>query len=301
MKEVHRLNAERQVKDSLAMRNGPNTKQLLRLPLQSKVQVWLEKDGWNGPYTLLAMDGQTCTIQMPYEPTNFRSTVVKLYCTDEPIPSTPAPDTLNAIEQEDGDTILVDTGDLPVPKRRRGRPRGSKNKLRTEQETFLTAKEQGDLDLSIQLRLDGTITGPGPPFQAADKKEIDDLLTRGVFAFEQYDELKHGRERIFKSRIVRQIKDKETPTPFEKSRLVIQVYNDFGKEVILTQSPTIQRASQRLIIALTPTLLKLGMALWVRDSTQAYVRQPRSFKDKSCHTCRRKSRSITLPAQSWSF
>ena len=29
------------------------------------------------------MDGETCTIQMPYGPTNFRSTVVKPYFQDE--------------------------------------------------------------------------------------------------------------------------------------------------------------------------------------------------------------------------
>ena len=60
--------------------------------------------------------------------------------------------------------------------------------------------------------------------------------------------------------------------PYKKSRLVVQAYNDAGKEVILTQSPTIQRASQRLLIAIAPTLIKdQNMALWLRDITQAYV------------------------------
>ena len=36
-------------------------------------------------------------------------------------------------------------------------------------------------------------------------------------------------ERIFKSWIVREVKGKATPTPFEKSRLVIQACNDYGK------------------------------------------------------------------------
>jgi hypothetical protein len=45
MKEVRRLNAERQVKGALAIRNGPNTKSLLTLPLQSDVRVWRKKDG----------------------------------------------------------------------------------------------------------------------------------------------------------------------------------------------------------------------------------------------------------------
>jgi hypothetical protein len=60
------------------------------------------------------------------------------------------------------------------------------------------------------------------------------LLTRGVFAFEQFNDSKHRGERIFKSQIMREIKDKATPTPFKKSRLVIQAYNNHSKKVILT-------------------------------------------------------------------
>ena len=44
-KEVRRLQAERQVKDALAMRNGPNTTSTLSLPILSEVRVWREKDG----------------------------------------------------------------------------------------------------------------------------------------------------------------------------------------------------------------------------------------------------------------
>jgi hypothetical protein len=60
------------------------------------------------------------------------------------------------------------------------------------------------------------------------------LLARGVFAFEQFDDFKHGGEQIFKLQIVREIKGKATLTPFEKSRLVIQAYNNHSKKVILT-------------------------------------------------------------------
>ena len=61
--------------------------------------------------------------------------------------------------------------------------------------------------------------------------------------------------------MVNEIKGKTTEIPYEKSRLVIQGYQDNGKEVILTQAPTIQRASQRLILALTPSLMHMGMHL----------------------------------------
>ena len=74
------------------MRNGPNTLTTLNLPLQSEVRVWREKRGWRGPYKLIAIDGQTCTIQMPYGPTQFRSTVIKPYYKDdssEPVKDAP--------------------------------------------------------------------------------------------------------------------------------------------------------------------------------------------------------------------
>ena len=38
-KEVHRLYVKRQVKDALAIRNSPNTKITLDLPLQSDIRV----------------------------------------------------------------------------------------------------------------------------------------------------------------------------------------------------------------------------------------------------------------------
>jgi hypothetical protein len=53
--------------------------------------------------------------------------------------------------------------------------------------------------------------------------------------------------------------------PFEKSRLVVQAYNNKKKEIILTQSPTIQRASQRVIIALALSLANKNIRLSIRD------------------------------------
>jgi len=63
--------------------------------------------------------------------------------------------------------------------------------------------------------------------------------------------------------MVNKIKGKATDALFEKSRLVIQSYNNNGKEVILTQSPTIQQASQQVIVALAPSLIKNGMIVYL--------------------------------------
>ena len=302
MKEIRHLYAKRQVDDALAMRNGPNTSMTLDLPLQSDVRVWREKGGWSGPHKLIATDGQTCTIQMPHGPTQFRSTVIKPYYKDDsPDPSrdttedsSPGDTTEDAPKDApeeshdervpdgdyDPDTIVVDVSQT---QRGTGRPNGShlvdfEEQFVTAIESgaelsmaFMTSKETADYELAKQLRKEGRITTPGPPFQASDKQEIDSLIARGVFRFEEYDPTKFGGVRIFKSRMVNEIKGKATDAPFEKSRLVIQGYNDDGKEVILTQSPTIQRASQRVIVALAPSLIKNGMAVYLRDITQAYT------------------------------
>ena len=71
IKEVRHLQAEHQAKDMLAIRNGPNTISTLSLPIFSEVHIWREKDGWNRPYKLLAINGETCTINILYRPTNF--------------------------------------------------------------------------------------------------------------------------------------------------------------------------------------------------------------------------------------
>jgi hypothetical protein len=45
--------------------------------------VWRENKGWKGLYKLLATNGETCTIDIQHSLTNFRSTVVKPYYTEE--------------------------------------------------------------------------------------------------------------------------------------------------------------------------------------------------------------------------
>ena len=45
IKEIYYLQAKHQVKDILAIRNGPNTISILNLPILSEVHIWREKDG----------------------------------------------------------------------------------------------------------------------------------------------------------------------------------------------------------------------------------------------------------------
>ena len=75
--------------------------------------------------------------------------------------------------------------------------------------------------------------------------------------------------RIFRTRFVDLTKNEGTNKAIEKSRLVVQAFNDQGKQNILTQAPTIQRASQRLILAIAPSITNANV--YLRDISQAYT------------------------------
>jgi hypothetical protein len=108
---------------------------------------------------------------------------------------------------------------------------------------------------------------PQPDFATSRQEELDGLIKRGVFEFVQAKEVPNNT-RIFNSRFVDKIKLEGTPKAYEKSRLVIQAYRDDGKKAVLTQSPTIQRVSQRLILCLA---LYADLGICTRDITQAYT------------------------------
>ena len=110
-------------------------------------------------------------------------------------------------------------------------------------------------------------TSDAQPFLDSQRKEINGLLENGVFQVMPISEISPG-VRIFNSRFVDEIKNAGTATAFEKSRLIVQAYNDEGKLSILTQAPTIQRMSQRLILALCASTQH---ELYLRDITQAYT------------------------------
>jgi hypothetical protein len=97
---------------------------------------------------------------------------------------------------------------------------------------FMASRKQADLELALELRKQNKITTPGLLFEESNKQEVDSLIGRGVFKFKLFEREIHGNTRIFKSRIVNKIKGKATDILYEKSRLVIQDYNNEDKETI---------------------------------------------------------------------
>jgi hypothetical protein len=99
-------------------------------------------------------------------------------------------------------------------------------------------------------------------------KKIVDLLEKNVFQSMNRNDVSTNA-RIFDFRFVNEIKNSDMNKAFEKSRLIVQAFDDSDKNLILTQSLIIQRVSQRLIVCLVATFSK--MKLYFRDIIQTYV------------------------------
>lgn len=273
MAEVAKLHAQRSIRDALHTRNGPDTQPMHDLPIGSKVLVWREgstgrSGAWTGPHILLSVTGETCNIQLDRShstPAAFRTTQVKPYLEvdaedhDQPAASTanppanppPTPDT-NITQKP------ADEPDRRNPARQRRLPY---NLAGADVTLYLHDHNETpqDFDVFAYTRQ--------APFTESRAAEINGLIEKGVFEIVPLSAVPAGT-RLFTSRFVDQIKAPGTPKEHEKSRLVVRAYQDHEKERVLVQSPTIQRASQRLILALAATL---RYGLYLRDITQAYT------------------------------
>ena len=241
MAEIQRLRAKRQVNDALNTRNGPSTTTVHDLALNSDVLLWREgnagKTGhWDGPFKLVSMDGESCVLAVPYGNATFRSTSIKPFYAEEQQPQrqpdeqpTEQPKAVETPPQDEPgeDTIVVDTGDTgTLPERvaqppKRGRGRSRKNP-----------------DLTVFLEAEETFVSM--PFEDSRLKEVKGLVDKGVFDVTKTSEIPEGT-RIFSARFVDEVKNKGTDKEFNKSRLVVQAYNDQNKHEVLTESPTLTR------------------------------------------------------------
>jgi hypothetical protein len=105
-------------------------------------------------------------------------------------------------------------------------------------------------------------------FAAFRQKETIELIEKDVFqSVNRIDVL--SSTRIFNSRFVDEIKHFDIDKAFEKFRLVVQTFNDQNKDLVLIQSSTIQRVSQRLIVCLVVVFHEMN--LYLRNITQTYV------------------------------
>jgi hypothetical protein len=219
MAEVRKLTAFRQISAALNARNGfdPVARDPMKLPLQSEICVWRENKEWQGPYKVLAHEGHNVILKLPNDPTNFRLTMVASYfrSDDQDISDTSVDPSAAKGNTQDIIMYRPDPGSRVIKPRKRGRPKGSRNKKST---TYISAKKSSDHELAIKLRKSGVITAPRLPFEKSDNIEITNLIARGIVSFVRYNAAKHGNIiPLFKSRIMHEIKGKNDK-PYKKLR-----------------------------------------------------------------------------------
>ncbi|KAI0999447.1 hypothetical protein K3495_g8752 [Podosphaera aphanis] len=263
MAETAKLHAARQVKDALRQRNGPQISQIHNAPIGSQVLVWrIHQKKWTGPFKLIAITDETCTIEMPSGPTNFRSTVVKPYLENNSSESNEAIILSDSEQQE-----VTSSENIPAERTSKIYP----SHIRQPPARY---RESNTQFADITLYLYDTNLSPIPNFKASRLKELNGLLDRGVFEIVDKNCIPKNA-RLFGSRFVDTVKNQGTEKAFEKSCLVVQAYNDNVKKTLLTQSPTIQRSSQRLALSLFVTLPDVN--IYLRDISQAYTQSKSSL------------------------
>lgn len=82
LEEIQKLRSRRLVSDAFNQTNGSSVVSLHSLPLGSNVLVFGEEQAnqsskWTGPFELIGIENETCTVRLTSGPTKYRSTVVK--------------------------------------------------------------------------------------------------------------------------------------------------------------------------------------------------------------------------------
>ncbi len=265
MIEVRKLRAERQVADALNTRNDLIIISIHDLFLNSNVLIWREnnanqRDKWTESFKFLDIEDEICKIDLSSESIDFRSTVIKSYHvqSSDDVESTQK----NVQSSDDENQNFASEIFIRFTRARR-------LSLRYQNFADITVFLQDDVDSSSStFTLIST-------FAESRRKEINDLLKRQMFELIIISKV-FKNVRIFNFRFVDEIKHSDTSQKYEKSRLIVQIYNDHEKTLMLTQAFTIQRMSQRIILAITASISE-NHHLYLRNITQIYTQSKSSL------------------------
>ena len=240
---------------------------------------------WKGPYNLLSIQGESVIIELPHGPTKFRSTSIKPYFIDnqEPVPDSPAPTQVPTEGETPAGSAPAETPQTETPpadippieyaakspsatlaslalvKPDCGQPRKYREKANIAAPSDICFP-MNESDVFIK-----NTEAPMAQYIASRQKDIAGLLEKGVFKVVPTDSILSNAQ-IFNSRFVDEIKNPGTDKAYEKSRLVVQAYNDKEKDLVLMQLPTMERVSQRLIVCLAAIFQNNdNIKLYLRD------------------------------------
>jgi hypothetical protein len=272
MIEIKKLRAERQIVDALNTRNDFTVISIHDLSINSNVLIWREDKKWIDSFKLLDIDDETCKIVLSSESTDFRSTVIKSFL----IESINDVDSVDENDQSISENVqssdhqnnlsaesLEIISSLAIIRSTRARRLSLRYQNFADIIVFLQDDEHSNQLENSSSSIFVSI------FAESRRKEINDLLKKRVFELIIIVVVLRN-VRIFNFRFVDEIKHSNISDVYEKFRLMIQTYNDHDKTLMLTQSSTIQRMSQRIILVLTACII-FDCHLYLKNITQAYV------------------------------
>ena len=293
MNEMRKIHANRQINDVFNIWNDLNSILIHGLLFNSLVLIYRENktdrsDTWKKSHKLFDIQNETTVIKLFNEFIKFKTTSVKFYYqTDlndeqnyfENVASNSASNSANTAfvenlvndKNSEFENIIhnefknIDEN-ISAARIKHGRGRIVKYSAKINQIVFNVYFVFDDIN----------IFQSSSQFQAFQLKKIMKLFKKKNF------EIIHRKNvftnaRIFNFRFVDKIKHFDINKTFEKSRLIIQIYNDMKKNLVLTQTPTIQRISQRLVVCLAAILQNDDVQLYLQNITQMYVQLKSSF------------------------
>jgi hypothetical protein len=213
------------------------------------------------------MNDEICKIELSSESIDFRSTVIKSYLIESEVES--INDNVQSINDVESENVQsTDSSDDE------NQDFASEISVRFIRTRRLLLRYQNFADIIVFLQNDEEISSTSTfTFADSRRKEINDLLKRQVFEIIIISEVLKN-VRIFNSRFVDEIKHSDISQAYEKSRLMIQAYNDHEKTLVLTQAFIIQTMSQRIILAIAASI---NYHLYLRNITQTYTQSKSSL------------------------
>ena len=260
MNEIVKLHVKKQTINVLHQRNGSQIMKIHDISIDSSILIWkTHQKKWTELYKLLTVSQKTktCTIELPNNFIEFRIIIVKSYLKES---NSFIQDSIqdliqdfiqdfiqNSIQDSIQDFIQdsIQSKNL-IQSLKDNTSRRNSSRLRQRLIRF----QNNITDITIYI---SRFISPSANFQTFRLKKLNELLEKRVFKIIYIDDL-FIKTRVFENRFMNQMKNEETEKAFEKSRFIIQTFNDSEKQKILTQTPIIQRINQRLIIALSLTI-----------------------------------------------
>jgi hypothetical protein len=276
MNEVRKSIAVRQMNDALNTRNDSFSILIHVLSLNSDVLVYRERNdnqskSWKNSFKFLNINDESMIIEFSSDSTKFRSTTIKSYYDDNHFENSSlfisiinlsfiAFVSKSSNMSQSNDEFAVSNNqesksEIFSNSFKRDRDRLRKYFASTAYLSFVF-NTSDDLDLAFVFIIASISTFALTvitkfvsmihialfQFAAFRQKKINDLIEKNVFRSISKNDVSFD-VRIFNFRFVNEIKHFDINKAFEKSRLVMQTFNDQNKNLMLTQSSIIQRIS----------------------------------------------------------